>query len=81
MYLALPTRIAPPVGAFPSIPPSVSMARSLTIKHEETATTSPLMTGFLAFAMVWLLVTAVAGYASDIGEAPQSDVPSVIIAE
>jgi hypothetical protein len=57
------------------------MARSLTIKHEETATTSPLLTGFLVFAMAWLLVTAVSGYASDIGDAPDADVPTAFVAE
>jgi hypothetical protein len=34
------------------------MARSLTIKHEETATTSPLFTGFLLLSVAWLLASA-----------------------
>jgi hypothetical protein len=34
------------------------MARSLTIKHEETATTSPLFTGFLLLSVGWLLAGA-----------------------
>lgn len=37
------------------------MARSLTIKHEETATTSPLFTGFLVLSVIWLLASALAG--------------------
>jgi hypothetical protein len=34
------------------------MARSLTITHEETATTSPLFTGFLLLSVAWLLASA-----------------------
>jgi hypothetical protein len=34
------------------------MARSLTIQHEETATTSPLFTGFLLLSVAWLLASA-----------------------
>jgi len=34
------------------------MARSLTIKHEETASTSPLFTGFLLLSVAWLLAGA-----------------------
>lgn len=36
------------------------MARSLVVKHEETASTTPLLTGFLLFFAVWLLAGAVA---------------------
>jgi hypothetical protein len=31
------------------------MARSLQIQHEERASTSPLLTGLLVFAVAWLL--------------------------
>ena len=34
------------------------MARSLTVKHEENASTSPLLTGFLFIAAGWLLLSA-----------------------
>ena len=57
------------------------MARSLTIKHEENATTSPLLTGFLLFAMGWLLLTAMAGYAGDFSGAPAVDLGSPIVSE
>ena len=35
------------------------MARSLTVQHEENVTTSPLLTGFLVFAVAWMLFGAV----------------------
>ena len=35
------------------------MARSLTVQHEENVTTSPLLTGFLLFAVAWMLFGAV----------------------
>ncbi len=57
------------------------MARSLTIKHEEKASTSPLMTGFLLFAMGWLLLTAIAGHAGDLGGAPAADMGPPIVSE
>ena len=41
------------------------MARSLTIKHEETASTSWIMTGFLALAFGWLAVTAIFAATAD----------------
>ena len=34
------------------------MARSLTVKHEENASTSPLLTGFLLLAAGWLVMSA-----------------------
>jgi len=40
------------------------MARSLTIKHEEHARTSPLFTGFLLLSMAWLAATAMTGEAN-----------------
>ena len=41
------------------------MARSLTIKHEETASTSWIMTGFLALAFGWLAVSAIFAATAD----------------
>ncbi len=41
------------------------MARSLTIKQEETAQTSWIMTGFLALAFGWLAVTAIFASTAD----------------
>ncbi len=43
------------------------MARSLTIKHEEKVTTSPLLNGFLLLAFGWLLVTAIVASTADAG--------------
>ena len=34
------------------------MARSLTVKPEETVSTSPLFTGFLVLAIGWMLLAA-----------------------
>ena len=51
------------------------MARSLTVHHEETASTSPLFTGFLLLSVAWLLAGAVFG-----GDAQAEDIdpgPSV----
>ena len=45
------------------------MARSLTVKHEETVTTSPLPNAFLLLAFGWLLVTAIAASTADAGVA------------
>ena len=41
------------------------MARSLNITHEETASTSWIMTGFLALAFGWLIVTAIFAATAD----------------
>lgn len=49
------------------------MARSLTVQHEERATTSPLLTGFLLLAAAWLMLAAMFGadaYSSDAPVAP-----------
>ena len=37
------------------------MARTLTVKQEEKPTTSPLLTGFLLLAVVWMVLTALLG--------------------
>lgn len=44
------------------------MARSLQIQHEENVSTSPLLTGFLLFAVFWLAVGAVVSMAADAGD-------------
>jgi hypothetical protein len=46
------------------------MARSLTIKHEETVSTTPLLNGFLAFAMLVMLLSAMSweAEATDTGD-------------
>jgi len=41
------------------------MARSLTIKQEETAQTSWIMTGFLVLAFGWLAATAIFASTAD----------------
>ena len=45
------------------------MARSLTVKHEENASTSPLLTGFLLIAAGWLVLTAMFYSEADASEA------------
>ncbi|NCG17613.1 MAG: hypothetical protein GWP91_01175 [Rhodobacterales bacterium] len=54
------------------------MARSLTIMREETATTSPLLTGFLVISVCWLLLSAMSGYATDTAAAPQNGTTVII---
>ncbi len=50
------------------------MARSLTVKHEEQASTSPLLTGFLLISALWLLLSAAFGVAADASlAAPSGD--------
>ncbi len=58
------------------------MARSLTIKHEETASTSPLFTGFLLLCVAWLLASAFASgdaqaQAGAIDPGPSVQVPAL----
>lgn len=43
------------------------MARSLTVKHEETAATSPLLTAFLFLAFGWMLASALTSAAAESG--------------
>ncbi len=46
------------------------MARSLTVKHEEVPSTSPLFTAFLVLAFGWLAVSGLVAVAHD-GAAPE----------
>ena len=48
------------------------MARSLTIKHEEQVTTSPLLTLFLLLAFGWLVITSIAASTADAGVTPEA---------
>jgi hypothetical protein len=41
------------------------MARTMTITQEETASTNPLLTGFLLFAVGWLLLAGLAAMVLD----------------
>ncbi len=54
------------------------MARPLTVKHEEEARTTPLFTVFIAIAMGWLILSALAGNASpSVAATPAPDVPAI----
>lgn len=53
------------------------MARSLTVQHEENVTTSPLLTGFLLFAVAWMIIGAVVA-AKDAGAAPVPPADAVV---
>ena len=48
------------------------MARSLTVKHDEVPSTSPLFTAFLLLAFGWMAASAAVAVAQDMppGEAP-----------
>jgi len=48
------------------------MARSLTVTHEEKASTSPLLTGFLAIAITWLMLSALWGASADAAVTPSA---------
>lgn len=50
------------------------MARSLTVKHEEAPSTSPLLTAFLLLAFGWLAVSAAVAVAQDAPAAPTGGV-------
>ena len=53
------------------------MARSLTIKHEETLTISPLFAGFVLLSVTCLLLSAATGWAEPSADVP--DAPAVIL--
>ena len=51
------------------------MARSLTIKHEDKATTSPLLNGFLLLAFAWLIGSALFAAPAE-SATPAQDAPA-----
>lgn len=57
------------------------MARSLTVQHEETASTNPLLTAFLVIAALVLVLGAFASEAADAGtvgvENPAVQIPAI----
>jgi hypothetical protein len=48
------------------------MARSLTIKHEESARVSGLFAAFIAFGILWMLLT---GWSTDVSASTGADAP------
>ena len=57
------------------------MARSLTVKHDEKPATSPLFTGFLLISIGWLMLSAFAGFAAELGPDSAGDTPAGILVE
>lgn len=55
------------------------MARSLTIKHEESASTSPLLTGFLLIAVGWLLAAMLFGGQAEAFPQVDANAPAPLI--
>lgn len=53
------------------------MARSLTVKHEEEARTTPLFTVFIVIALGWMLLGALFGAPSADAVQAQPDVPAL----
>jgi len=53
------------------------MARSLTVKHEEKPSTTPLFTAFLLLACAWMAATALSAASADETVASPS-LPSLI---
>lgn len=51
------------------------MARSLTVKHEETLAISPLFAGFVLLAITCLMISAATGWADP---APVVDVAATV---
>lgn len=54
------------------------MARSLTVKHEENASVSPLLIGFLLIAAGWLLLSALFASEAD-ASVSAPDAPEIAI--
>jgi hypothetical protein len=52
------------------------MARSLTVKHEENVSTTPLLTGFLALAAAIMILSAMSWDAG----ATSAETPAEVIA-
>jgi hypothetical protein len=49
------------------------MARSLTIKHEESARISGLFAAFISFSILWMLLT---GWSTDVSASTAVDAPN-----
>jgi hypothetical protein len=54
------------------------MARSLTVRHEESPQTNPLLTGFLVVAALVLLASAIGGMFGESAEANVDAPPPVV---
>ena len=54
------------------------MARSLTVKHEENLTVSPLFAGFVLLSITCLMLSAATGWAEPGAEAPPT-APAVVV--
>lgn len=56
------------------------MARSLTVKHEENVSTTPLLNGFLAFALLVMVLSAMSwdAGATDAGAVDPAQAPAVV---
>ena len=52
------------------------MARSLTVKHEEQPSTSPLLTAFLLLAFGWMLIAAMVSGTSEATTVGSSEIHS-----
>ncbi len=53
------------------------MARSLTVKHEETLSVSPLFAGFVLLAITCLMLSAATGWAEPAATSTVADAPMV----
>lgn len=53
------------------------MARSLTVKHEESLSVSPLFAGFMLLAITCLMVSAATGWAEPV--APVVPVDATVV--
>jgi hypothetical protein len=51
------------------------MARSLTVKHEETLSVSPLFAGFVLLAITCLMLSAASGWSDADAATPLTPVP------
>jgi hypothetical protein len=55
------------------------MARSLTIQHEETVSTTPLLNGFLALSFLVLLVSGMSWDDAEATDATVDEAPAELI--
>ncbi|MBW1877802.1 MAG: hypothetical protein JRI25_14215 [Deltaproteobacteria bacterium] len=54
------------------------MARTLTVRHEESPQTNPLLTGFLVIAALVLLASAIGGMSGE-GAVANADAPPPVV--